>query len=242
MHDKANYVPVGDRAVLIQFGNSICQETNRMVRSMTQALEKSGLPGILGKIPAYTTLLVMYDPKYWNYHGIKKELENIESKSHSITLPLSRVIVLPVLYGGEYGSDLHNVCAHTGLTPEDVIAIHSGNDYLIYMLGFTPGFPYLGGMDERLATPRLKTPRIKIPEGSVGIAGSQTGVYPISSPGGWQLIGRTPVKLFEPSKEEPIMLKAGDYLRFQPITEEEYKRISDGLEDRVYNVQIAEYK
>ena len=134
-------------------------------------------------------------------------------------------VVIPVVYGGEYGPDIDNVCQHTGLSREEVIARHSGREYLIYMLGFTPGFPYMGGMDETIATPRLKTPRTAIPAGSVGIAGAQTGVYPIQSPGGWQLIGRTPLKLFDMDRPDPFLLRAGQKVVFRPISEEEYERM-----------------
>ena len=126
------------------------------------------------------------------------------------------------MYGGEYGPDLAHVAEHNGLTAGEVVQIHSSTDYLVYMMGFTPGFPYLGGMAESIATPRLQTPRPLIPAGSVGIAEQQTGVYPIESPGGWQLVGRTPVQLFDPQREPPAVVAAGDFIRFVPITETTY--------------------
>ena len=142
-----------------------------------------------------------------------------------IEIPPSPVLEIPVLYGGEMGPDLPFVAEHAGLSEEEVIRIHSSTEYLIYMLGFTPGFTYLGGMSEKIATPRLKQPRVKIPAGSVGIAGTQTGVYPIDSPGGWQLIGRTPVKMYDPDRETPILPEAGQYIKFYPVTQEEYDAI-----------------
>ena len=135
------------------------------------------------------------------------------------------LVELPVLYGGFCGPDLSFVAQHAGMTEQQIIDIHSAADYLIYMLGFTPGFPYLGGMDARIAVPRLSSPRVKIPAGSVGIAGEQTGVYPIASPGGWQIIGRTPLKLFDPGREQPFLLSAGQTVRFVPIDEAEYRRL-----------------
>lgn len=149
-------------------------------------------------------------------------------------MPPSNVLEIPVLYGGEYGPDLEFVAKHAGKTAEEVIQIHTSTEYLIYMLGFTPGFAYLGGMDESIATPRLKQPRVKIPAGSVGIAGSQTGVYPIDSPGGWQLIGQTPVRMYDPTRQEPILVKAGDYVRFCAITPFEFKAIQEQIEAGVY--------
>ena len=168
-------------------------------------------------------------------------MQELEDNLAVIELPKPSVYYLPVAYGGEFGPDLSFVSKHTGLTGEEVIKIHTGTDYLIYMLGFTPGFPYLGGMDSRLATPRLATPRTKIPAGSVGIAASQTGIYPVQSPGGWQLIGQTPVKLFEPTAQKPVLLNAGDYIRFFEVTPEEYRLIAASAEKGEYTVRIGEY-
>ncbi|NLG86950.1 MAG: 5-oxoprolinase subunit PxpB, partial [Firmicutes bacterium] len=154
-----------------------------------------------------------------------------------LDLPAPEITVIPVCYGGKFGPDLDYVCEHTGLSAEEVIQLHTGTDYLIYMLGFTPGFSYLGGMDERLATPRLKTPRTHIPAGSTGIAGKQTGIYPIDSPGGWQLIGRTPLKLYDPFRDPPVLLKAGNYVRFTAITEDEYEEIAAQVAAGTYKVQ-----
>jgi KipI family sensor histidine kinase inhibitor len=154
-----------------------------------------------------------------------------------VKLPPAEVIHIPTLYGGAYGVDLEDVANHNGLTPEQVINIHSGTDYLVYMLGFTPGFSYLGGMSEKIATPRLESPREEISAGSVGIAGKQTGIYPISSPGGWRLIGRTPVQLFNPDRNPAVLLKAGQYVRFEAIDEKEYKAICEQIEKGAYSVR-----
>jgi inhibitor of KinA len=134
-------------------------------------------------------------------------------------------VEIPVCYGGAFGPDLEDVARHNGLTPEEVVRIHSGTEYFTYMLGFLPGFPYLGGMSERIATPRKQTPRLRVPAGSVGIAGSQTGIYPLESPGGWQLIGRTPLALFRPEDDPPVLVKPGDRVRFHPISEREFRRL-----------------
>ena len=155
-----------------------------------------------------------------------KKLKSLLGQLDHIQIPPSDVLEIPVLYGGGAGPDLEFVAQHNNKTPEEVIKIHTSAEYLIYMLGFTPGFTYLGGMDESIATPRLKQPRVKIPAGSVGIAGSQTGVYPIDSPGGWQLIGRTPVRMYDPNRADPILPKAGEYIKFYAITQEEFDEIA----------------
>jgi KipI family sensor histidine kinase inhibitor len=147
-------------------------------------------------------------------------------------------VQIPTLYGGEYGPDLESVAAHAGLTQARVVSLHSETDYLVYMMGFTPGFPYLGGLPEELFTPRLETPRARIPAGSVGIAEGQTGVYPVVSPGGWRLIGRTPLKLFDPERDPPSLVSAGDHVRFVPLAgEDEYKSILDLDESGEYEVE-----
>ena len=153
-----------------------------------------------------------------------------------------RLIEIPTIYGGEYGPDIEFVAEHANLSKDDVIKIHSGTDYLVYMMGFIPGFTYLGGLDERIATPRLKSPRLKIDAGSVGIAANQTGMYPLESPGGWQLIGRTPLKLFDDTKEPPVFIQAGDYIRYVPIDQKEYDRIKEEVEKDTYKVSIKKVK
>lgn len=146
---------------------------------------------------------------------------------------------IPVCYGGEFGEDIAFVASHAGLTEQEVIDIHTGRDYLIFMLGFLPGFAYLGDMDKRLHTPRLSNPRTSIPAGSVGIGGEQTGIYPLASPGGWQLIGRTPVKPYDPTRADPILYRAGDYIRFFAVDEQEYRRIEELVSRNEYECRIT---
>ena len=156
----------------------------------------------------------------------------------SIPIPPPTVIEIPVLYGGEMGPDIENVAEHNHKTVEEVIKIHTSEEYLIYMIGFIAGFPYLGGMSKEIATPRLKSPRVKIEGGSVGIAGEQTGIYPVASPGGWQLIGRTSLKLYDADREKPVLLEAGQYIKFAAVTEEEYKKIEKEVEDGTYKYVV----
>lgn len=217
----------GDCAVTVEFPQKIDETINRQIRLFCNRLEAAGIPGIVEYVPTYCAVTIHYDPEILRYGVLERELwklldglDTVKEDAHA-----AKIVKIPVVYGGEYGPDLESLAKLHEMTPEQVIDIHSGKDYLIYMLGFTPGFPYLGGMDPRIATPRLKTPRTKIPAGSVGIAGEQTGVYPLDSPGGWQLIGRTPLALFDTKREQPFLLSAGDYVRFCPIPEERFEEI-----------------
>mgnify|MGYP001853782109 FL=1 len=189
-------------------------------------------------IPAFSSLLVNYDPRVITYSQIRERMEKLLKLDVKSEESVCRIFEIPVCYGGEYGPDLENIAANAGLTPEEVIRIHSSRDYLIYMLGFLPGFAYLGGLDERIHTPRLANPRIRIRAGSVGIGGSQTGIYPLDSPGGWQLLGLTPVNPYDPQREIPILYEAGDYIRFVPITEEEFRDIRAQVEAGTYQCVI----
>lgn len=219
-------LPCGDCAITVQVGAEISEETNRKVVSLMQALAEAAIPGLRELVPSYSAVCVHYDPAQISYDQLLKRLNDMEIKELSSGNASQNVVEIPVCYGGEYGPDLAFVAEHNGLSPEDVIAIHSGGTYLVYMLGFLPGFAYMGGMDERIATPRLTSPRAKIPAGSVGIAGGQTGIYPLASPGGWQLIGRTSVKMFAMEGEAgKFALSAGDRVKFVPITEEQYREM-----------------
>jgi KipI family sensor histidine kinase inhibitor len=217
----------GDRGLLVEFGGSIDPEINQKVRAMSLALEQAMPDGVMEVIPTYRSLLIVYDPEKTRPVHLEKVLERTERRLDEIQIPPPKIVEIPVCYGGEFGPDIEHVAETHGLTVEDVIRIHSEPDYRIYMVGFTPGFPFLGGLSEKLHTPRLESPRTKVPRGSVGIANNQTGVYPIASPGGWQLIGRTPLKLFAPERENPILYQAGDLLRFKPISMSEYRRLEE---------------
>ena len=237
MYDEPLFLPAGDQALVIELGDAISPEINRRVHSLVAALDRRGIPGVTDLIPTYRSLFVQYDPMRVSLaelqDGLSETMENLDERA----LPDPRVVSLPTQYGGEYGPDLASLAENAGLTPEDVVSIHSGTDYLVYMMGFAPGFPYLGGLSEKLATPRLATPRAQIPAGSVGIAENQTGVYPVASPGGWRLIGRTPLKLFDPRHESPSLLAAGDYVRFVPLSsEEEYLQIHEQVDREEYQV------
>ena len=235
MYEKTKYLMAGDKALTMEFGNSISKEVNNKIRSITVAIETRNITGIVELVPTYRSLMIHYNPLKISYDELINALQQLEIQLETIELPAAQVVEIPTLYGGEYGLDIENVANHNQLKLEDVINIHTSNEYLIYMLGFTPGFPYLGGMDPKIATPRLESPRTKINAGSVGIAGGQTGIYPIDSPGGWQIIGRTPIPLFDSQREIPILLKAGNYIIFRSIGENEYKEIEEAVKKGTYH-------
>jgi inhibitor of KinA len=233
--------PLGDTALVIQFGRSISPHVHQRVIKMTSLLEKANLPGIKEWVPAYSTVTLFYDPYRLSYDKLTAYLLKLKDQLHQVPAPDSWVIHIPVCYGGKYGPDLRKVARHTGLTPEEVVDLHSRPFYLIYMLGFTPGFPYLGGLPPQLATPRRPTPRPRVAAGSVGIAGQQTGIYPLETPGGWQIIGRTPLKLYDPVKPE-FLLKAGHYVHFISISEQEYERISNDVQQGIFKPQMTPHR
>ena len=222
LFEKAIYRPAGDRGLLVEFGEGIDPKVNAKVRAMAKALEKNRPNGVKEMIPTYRSLLFIYDPGVTNPDLLCNLIENVENKLETIEIEPCKVVEIPVCYGNDFGPDIENVQKTHGLTAEEVIHLHSKTEYLIYMVGFTPGFAFLGGLDEKLYTPRLATPRMLVPQGSVGIANNQTGMYPIASPGGWQLIGKTPLKLFAPDRVNPFLYKAGDKIKFKPISETEF--------------------
>lgn len=223
---KPTISPVGDRAISIDFGQVIDPTINRHIRQTIERIKELQLDGIIELVPTYCALLVEYDAMLYSYSEICKIIEpTLDEGMTDTTNELVTVVEVPTVYGGEFGPDLSFVASHNHLSEDEVISIHSGTDYLVYMLGFIPGFTYLGGMDPRIATPRLSSPRTLIPAGSVGIAGEQTGTYPSDSPGGWQIIGRTPVTMYDMSKAQAALLNAGDYVRYVPIDESEFHRI-----------------
>lgn len=223
---KPTISPVGDRAISIDFGQVIDPTINRHIRQTIERIKELQLDGIIELVPTYCALLVEYDAMLYSYSEICNIIEPTLEEGMANTInELVTVVEVPTVYGGEFGPDLSFVASHNHLSEDEVISIHSGTDYLVYMLGFIPGFTYLGGMDSRIATPRLSSPRTLIPAGSVGIAGEQTGTYPSDSPGGWQIIGRTPVTMYDMSKAQAALLKAGDYVRYVPIDESEFHRI-----------------
>ena len=230
----------GDSSLLIEFGNEISPEINRRIAAVVELMREQHIEGVVDVIPAFCSLLVNYDPRVAGYEKMKKRLESLVRVDIKVGQTKRKIFEIPVLYGGEYGPDLASIADHAGISEDEVVLIHSSKDYLIYMLGFLPGFCYLGGLDERIHTPRLSNPRLRIRAGSVGIGGSQTGIYPLDSPGGWQLMGMTPIKTYDPEREIPILVEAGNYIRFVPIDEEQYKRLQAQVAEGSYQCVIHE--
>lgn len=220
METELKFLSAGDQSLVLELGNSIDYEINQKIRGLTYSIEQNSIPGVIELIPSYRSILINFDATVISIPKLKIIASEHYSNLKNIALPEPKTIEIPTLYGGEYGPDIEFVAKNAKLTIEEVINIHTKNIYPIYMIGFTPGFPYLKGLDEQLNTPRLKTPRTSISEGSVGIADNQTGIYPVKSPGGWQIIGRTPIKLFSPNNKNPFIFNIGDNIKFIPILDE----------------------
>jgi inhibitor of KinA len=216
--DATRFQRASDQSLLIYFGHQITLDAHDRVRKLLRLLEMEPIAGVRNLHPAYHSILVKFDPLQCHHDELEDILRQYIRRVENVSLPDPREIEIPVCYGGEYGPDLDDVGALHGMSPEQVIALHSSRTYLVYFLGFVPGFAYLGGLPEALATPRLATPRRRVPPGSVGIAGNQTGVYPVATPGGWRLLGRTPISIFQPNRDELSLLSIGDCVRFTPIS------------------------
>lgn len=243
MENSVRFLFSGDSALVIEFGNEISVDINKKIRKMMDDIKKENIDGIVELVPTYCSLLINYDVLKIDYNTLVEKLKTFlnndleTAEGEEVTL-----VEIPTLYNDEVGPDLSYVAEHNKLSKEEVIKIHTGTDYLVYMLGFMPGFTYLGGMSEKIATPRLESPRLQIYPGSVGIAGKQTGMYPSMSPGGWRIIGRTPLKLYNPDSDTPVYISSGDYVRYVSISEEEYNDILKKVENDEYKLSIRKIK
>ncbi|MCP9454856.1 MAG: 5-oxoprolinase subunit PxpB [Nitrospira sp.] len=230
-------IPMGDSAVTVEFGDSIDPTVNALVISYTKKIREQDWSGIVDVVPTFRSVTIHFDPLQWDMASLADHLRVLSCPCPSGTESSGTVHQIPVLYGGDYGPDLDEVAAWAGLEPSTVIRLHASVQYRVYMIGFSPGFPYLGLVPPQLTIPRLATPRPRVPAGSVGIADRQTGIYPIATPGGWRLIGRTPIPLYHRKGSTPFLLKPGDQVLFRPITQDEFERLSREVTDEYHRSQ-----
>lgn len=219
-------LPAGDSAIVVELGEGIDAQVNEGVRRLHRALAAARYTGVIETVPTYRSLMVHYDPLVLTRQEVEDLIAEAEGGLPGESREPFRTVEIPVLYGGDAGPDLAGVAGAAGLDERAVVDLHAGGDYVVFMLGFMPGFPYLGGLPAAIATPRLATPRTLVPAGSVGIAGAQTGIYPTESPGGWRIVGRTPIRLFDARQSPPALLAAGDHVRFVPVGQADYDAIA----------------
>ncbi len=208
---------MGDRSLLVEIGEKISADVNRRVQELMLRLQQANLPGVRELAPSYRSLLVVFDPLTIAPEKLKAAITDVAARPGGSELPQAKLITVPVFYGGDYGPDLEWVAGHLGISTEEVIRLHTETVYRVYMIGFTPGYPYMGELPAALAVPRRSTPRTRVPKGSVGMAQRQTGIYPVESPGGWQIIGWTPIELFDPKRQIPSLLEMGDRVKFESV-------------------------
>lgn len=221
---------ISDSSIEILFPNEINKDINKKIRMLTKVINEKIGDDIVDIIPAYHNILINFDCLKTDPRVFYKEIKKIVANPLDEEIYKKEIVEIPVCYEKPFNFDIQDVCRANNLSKEEVIKRHTFPEYLVYMIGFTPGFPYLGGMDNSISTPRKQQPRTSIPAGSVGIAGSQTGIYPVESPGGWQIIGRTPYNLFDPYRNPAVLIEAGQYIKFKSITKDEFKSIVDDME------------
>ncbi len=234
---EVRYIPAGDEAIVIEFGKTIDEEINNRVISMAASIKNKRIRGVREILPTYRSLMVFYNPKKISYIRLVNMVKTLDYNAVSDKEESQKTLIVPCCYEDNFGPDLEDMSKELGLTRDEIVKIHSDVKYKIYMLGFLPGFVYLGGLDKRINIPRLKTPRTRIPARSVGIGGAQTGVYPVDSPGGWRLIGSTPIDFYDIKRDNPILCEAGEYIRFKPVSRSEYDDIRRKIESGNYKVQ-----
>jgi inhibitor of KinA len=229
----------GEGGVVVELGDAVDPAVNARVHQLARAVVARMGDDILDAVPSYRSLLVIHDPLRTSRERVVERLRSLVEEMEVAPAPATaRVVRIPTCYGGAHGPDLADVARLSGLAVEEVVRRHAAPSYLVHFLGFTPGFPYLGGLDPGLATPRLDSPRARIPAGSVAIGGVQTGIYPVESPGGWRIVGRTPLRLFDPRSGRPFLLAPGDGLRFVPVDEPTFDAISAEVEAAPYRVEV----
>jgi inhibitor of KinA len=235
---RLSFFPAGDRAVCIEVGDEISVEVNTRVRALEYLIQQKGVAGVVESVPTFCSLLVYYDPLVTGYETLVSTIETLSLQPGGVALPPARHVELPCCYDPELGLDLEAAAQRLALPADEVIRLHAGATYHLYFIGFTPGLPYMTGMPERIQLPRLATPRTKVPPGSVGIGGIQCCIYSVESPGGYWILGRTPLRLYDPEGPEPILLRAGDRVHFRPIDRGEFDTISAAVVSRTHRPRI----
>ncbi|MBI3029837.1 MAG: 5-oxoprolinase subunit PxpB [Candidatus Rokubacteria bacterium] len=234
------FLPAGDLAVSVELGDEISREVNARVLALEYLIQQKGFPGVLETVPTFRSLLVYYDPFVVGYDELVASLTALIPEARADVLPHARRVEIPCCYGGELGFELDAAAAKIGLAADEMARLHASADYYVYFVGFTPGLPYMGGMPERLTIPRLETPRTKTPAGSVGIGGTQCCIYSVESPGGFWVLGRTPLRLYDPASPDPILLRAGDHVRFRPIDRAEFDSITAAVAAGTFRPRIED--
>jgi KipI family sensor histidine kinase inhibitor len=232
------FKPAGDLALLVELEDEISVEVNTRVRALEFLIQQKGLPGVVETVPSFRALLVYYDPRATGYEALCGAIAELWPQATTAVLPPARAVELPCCYDPALGLDLVAAAARLGLATDELARLHAGAEYLVYFIGFTPGLPYMTGMPERICLPRLETPRTRVPEGSVGIGGIQCCIYSVESPGGYWILGKTPVRLYDPEAAEPILLKPGDRVRFRPIDRAEFDAIAAAVAARTFRPVI----
>jgi KipI family sensor histidine kinase inhibitor len=220
------FLPAGDLALSVELGDDISVDVNTRVRALEFLIDQKALPGVVETVPTYRALLVYYDPAVVGYEALCVSLAALAEQASATAMPPAREVELPCCYGGELGPDLEAAAARLGLPVDELVRLHAGAEYLVYFIGFTPGLPYMTGAPPALTIPRLDTPRVKVPAGTVGIGGIQCCVYSVDSPGGFWLLGRTPLRLYDPGATAPTLLKPGDRVRFRAVERAEFDDIA----------------
>ncbi len=236
---EPRFLPCGDRALSVELGDEITRDINARILALEYLIHQKRVPGVGETVPSYRALLVYYDPVAVGYEALTATLRGLLAEARPEVLPPVRTVELPCCYGGELGFELEAAAAKLGLVPEEMARLHAGADYYVYFVGFTPGLPYMTGMPERLTIPRLTNPRLKTPPGSVSIGGVQCCIYSVESPGGFWVLGRTPVRLYDPTAPDPILLRAGDHVRFRPIDRAEYDAVAAEVDAGRYEPRFA---
>jgi inhibitor of KinA len=240
VYPEPRFLPAGDLAVSVEFADEVSREVNARVLALEYLIQQKALPGVTETVPTYRSLLVYYEPSAVTLDALVAALRALSLQAQPDVLPPARTVELPCCYEGELAFELEAAAARLGLAPEEVVRLHAAADYYVYFVGFTPGLPYMTGMPDRLTIPRLEQPRTKTPPGSVGIGGVQCCIYSVESPGGFWILGRTPLRLYDPSAADPILLRAGDHVRFRAIDRAEFDRVTAAVAAGTFRPRIEE--